>query len=96
MGRKFEALGELARNCNTPVFCGMQISQHPEPGEMTEYGWWDGEIEDDVEYYMSEFGVNREEAILRTFDNEIENRQSWRRVNQLRLDCTPISDIILP
>ena len=40
------------------------------PGTMMEYGWWDEEIEADVDLYMNQYGVNRENAIIRVFNEK--------------------------
>jgi hypothetical protein len=38
------------------------------PGHMMEYGWWDEEIEGDIETCITSYGINREQSILRVFN----------------------------
>jgi len=40
------------------------------PGHMMDYGWWDKEIEDDIATCIDQFGINREQAILRVFNRK--------------------------
>jgi len=40
----------------------------PGPGSMTEYGWWDPDIEDAVRTIQSQYGLNRNDAIVRLFN----------------------------
>lgn len=39
-------------------------------GEMCEYGWWDVEIEKEIEFLTSKYGLLREEAIIRVFNEK--------------------------
>lgn len=39
------------------------------PGHMMEYGWWDEQIERDVEIYMTQFNLTREQSIVRVFND---------------------------
>ncbi len=39
------------------------------PGEMCDYGWWDEEIEADIEKHRKSTGCSREAAIIRVFNN---------------------------
>ena len=38
------------------------------PGTMCDYGWWDEEIEADIEKHMKNTGCRREDAIIRVFN----------------------------
>jgi len=38
------------------------------PGMMCDYGWWDEEIEADIEKFMKERGCTRDDAIIRVFN----------------------------
>jgi glutamine amidotransferase len=38
------------------------------PGMMCDYGWWDEEIETDIEKFMKNAGCSREQAIIRVFN----------------------------
>jgi hypothetical protein len=38
------------------------------PGYMMEYGWWDEQIESDIDFYMGQLGLNRESAMLKAFN----------------------------
>jgi hypothetical protein len=38
------------------------------PGTMTEYGWYDQEIEREIQSYMARLGIPREDAIIRVFN----------------------------
>lgn len=37
------------------------------PGVVMEYGWWDGELETKIRNIMRDFGVSRNDAIVRIF-----------------------------
>jgi glutamine amidotransferase len=39
------------------------------PGKMTEYGWYDGEIEEEIESVKTRKGFSREDAIIDVFNN---------------------------
>jgi len=38
------------------------------PGMMCDYGWWDEEIEADIEKIRKNTGCSREQAIIRVFN----------------------------
>lgn len=40
------------------------------PGYMMEYGWWDEELEADIEKYQESLGLSREEAIIRCYNEK--------------------------
>lgn len=39
------------------------------PGKMTEYGWYDKEIEDEIESVKKQLGMQRDDAIIQVFNN---------------------------
>lgn len=39
-------------------------------GQMCEYGWWDVEIEKEIDFLTNKYGLNREEAIIRVFNEK--------------------------
>lgn len=39
------------------------------PGKMTEYGWFDSEIEEEINGVQTKTGMNREDAIVHVFNN---------------------------
>ena len=42
----------------------------PQPGDMTEYGWFDPEIEREIETLVHQQNLNREDAIIRVFNED--------------------------
>jgi len=42
----------------------------PRPGDMTEYGWFDPEIEREIETLVHQQNLNREDAIIRVFNED--------------------------
>lgn len=49
-----------------------EIKKHNEtgPGYMMEYGYWDEKIESDIEEYMKQLHMSREEAVIKSFNNK--------------------------
>jgi hypothetical protein len=74
---EFESIKAEALKSGIPRIISQQMRNIPRrswpvPGDMTEYGWYDPEIEDDIERVMDEAMCNREEALLRVFNHDRE------------------------
>lgn len=61
----------LAEGANAPLNMDTQIADDKTrgPGKMTEYGWYDLEIETEIEGVKTKTGMNREDAIVHVFNN---------------------------
>lgn len=46
---------------------GRKEAEKPGPGEMAEYGWFDAEVEQEIETMQVSLGLSREEAMIRVF-----------------------------
>ena len=44
-----------------------ETNKLPGPGEMAEYGWFDADVEHDIETHQMNLGLSREEAMIRVF-----------------------------
>jgi len=44
-------------------------NHRPKPGDMVEYGWYDVEIEEEINRFMKASGCGREDAIITVFNN---------------------------
>jgi len=58
---------QLRSAANTPLEIADDKTRGP--GKMTEYGWYDGEIEDEIEGAKKRMGMSREDAIIHVFNN---------------------------
>ena len=56
-----------ASQTNEPQWTATQTARPPAPGDLLEYGLFDREIEDEIEYHMGAGGLSRDEALIRVF-----------------------------
>ncbi len=48
---------------------GGELQRPPLPGEMTEYGWYDQDIETEIQMLQAAHNLPREDAVIRVFNN---------------------------
>ena len=49
---------------------GVPLAHTPRPGDMVEYGWYDQEIENEIETLVHQQNLSREDAIVRVFNED--------------------------
>lgn len=63
-----EVVMYAAHGCALALRRKSRANRKPKSGEMTEYGWYDQELEDEIEKAISEYKLQREDAIVKVFN----------------------------